>query len=61
MFFGAIPIKQSPQNEFYRMILLGQEIENDFTLSEEVVENVIDVRHLFPYWILENIDILMKL
>ena len=54
MFFGSIPIKQSPQNEFYRMLLVGQTVEADFTLKDEVVEQVIDIRHLFPHWILER-------
>jgi hypothetical protein len=56
MFFGSIPIKQSPQNEFYRMLLVGQTIEAEFTLNK-VVDSVIDVRHLFPKWILDRSEI----
>ena len=52
MFYGSI-IRNSAINPQYRMILLGQELPE---LTEEV-ESVIDVKHLFPLWILERSEV----
>ncbi len=49
MFYGSI-IRNSSVNPQYRMILLGQELP----AITEAVESVIDVKHLFPLWILER-------
>ena len=51
MFINGIPFKQPDHNEFYQMILIGQKID---TLEDQASNQYIDIRHLFPRYILKR-------
>ena len=53
-FIGNVNIKASSHNINYRLLLLGSAIDSDPKLSAEVTEQHIDIRHLFPRWILQK-------
>ena len=54
MFIGNIPFRQTGHNIDYQLLLLGSKIDNNSTLKNEVIEQHIDIRHLFPRWILQK-------
>ena len=54
-----IPIQSKSKDEFHRMLLLGQNIEDGelgpaVKEKEEVLQQYIDVRPMFPRWIRER-------
>ena len=51
MFINNIPFKQPPHNEFYQMILVGEKVD---ALKEQASNQYIDIRHLFPRYILRR-------
>jgi len=51
MFINGIPFKQSTKNEFYQMILVGEKIDR---LEDQASNQYIDIRHLFPRYILRR-------
>lgn len=54
VFIGNIPLNQPDNNINYRLLLLGDKINANPKLKNEVVEQHIDIRHLFPRWILQK-------
>jgi len=51
MFINGIPFKQPSKNEFYQMILVGEKIDR---LEDQASNQYIDIRHLFPRYILRR-------
>ena len=53
MFINGIPFNQPNHNEFYQMILIGQQI-NTLDIFPQASNQYIDIRHLFPRYILRR-------
>jgi len=51
MFINGIPFNQPAHNEFYQMILVGEKIDS---LEYQASNQYIDIRHLFPRYILKR-------
>ena len=51
MFINGIPFNQPDHNEFYQMILVGEKVDR---LEDQASNQYIDVRHLFPRYILQR-------
>jgi hypothetical protein len=54
VFIGNIFIQEPDKNLNYRLLLLGDKIDGNDKLKNKVVEQHIDIRHLFPRWILQK-------
>ena len=48
--YGFLFNNQTVANTAYQLLLLGTKIEE----SDSVVNDVIDIRHLFPRWIMDR-------
>ena len=61
-FINNIPFNQPPQNQFYRMLLLGEKVNWEGELGPAIkgkdlkAQRYVDVRNMFPRWIREKSD-----